>query len=38
MSDPIRIANCSGFFGDRLGAAREMVNHIRNLKSPITVL
>ena len=25
MSDPIRIANCSGFFGDRLGAAREMV-------------
>ncbi len=25
MSDPIRIANCSGFFGDRLAAAREMV-------------
>jgi hypothetical protein len=25
MSDPIRIANCSGFFGDRLSAAREMV-------------
>ena len=23
--DPIRIANCSGFFGDRLSAAREMV-------------
>ncbi len=22
---PVRIANCSGFFGDRLGAAREMV-------------
>src|SRR6476659_8582703 len=22
---PIRIANCSGFFGDRLSAAREMV-------------
>ncbi len=26
MSDPIRIANCSGFFGDRLSAAREMVD------------
>ena len=25
MADPIRIANCSGFFGDRLTAAREMV-------------
>ena len=25
MPDPIRIANCSGFFGDRLSAAREMV-------------
>ncbi|MFP5487530.1 MAG: acyclic terpene utilization AtuA family protein [Acidimicrobiia bacterium] len=25
MTDPIRIANCSGFYGDRLGAAREMV-------------
>jgi hypothetical protein len=25
MSKPIRIANCSGFFGDRLSAAREMV-------------
>ena len=24
-SEPLRIANCSGFFGDRLGAAREMV-------------
>jgi hypothetical protein len=23
--DPLRIANCSGFFGDRLSAAREMV-------------
>ena len=26
MTDPIRIANCSGFFGDRLSAAREMVD------------
>ncbi|MGH9133359.1 MAG: acyclic terpene utilization AtuA family protein [Ilumatobacteraceae bacterium] len=26
MSDPIRIANCSGFFGDRLAGAREMVD------------
>ncbi len=26
MADPIRIANCSGFFGDRLSAAREMVD------------
>lgn len=25
MTDPIRIANCSGFFGDRRSAAREMV-------------
>jgi hypothetical protein len=25
MSAPIRIANCSGFYGDRLSAAREMV-------------
>ena len=25
MTDPIRIANCSGFFGDRLSAAAEMV-------------
>ena len=25
MSDPIRIANCSGFFGDRISGAREMV-------------
>ena len=26
MSDPVRIANCSGFYGDRLAAAREMVD------------
>lgn len=26
MSAPIRIANCSGFFGDRLSAAQEMVD------------
>lgn len=25
MSQPLRIANCSGFYGDRLSAAREMV-------------
>jgi hypothetical protein len=25
VNEPIRIANCSGFFGDRLSAAREMV-------------
>ena len=25
MTDAVRIANCSGFFGDRLSAAREMV-------------
>ena len=25
MTDPIRIANCSGFYGDRLSAAKEMV-------------
>ena len=26
MGEPIRIANCSGFYGDRLSAAAEMVN------------
>ncbi len=26
MAEPIRIANCSGFYGDRLSAAAEMVN------------
>src|SRR5260370_4285085 len=26
MSAPLRIANCSGFYGDRLAAAREMVD------------
>ncbi|MEZ5166853.1 MAG: acyclic terpene utilization AtuA family protein [Acidimicrobiales bacterium] len=25
MSAPIRVANCSGFYGDRRSAAREMV-------------
>jgi len=25
-ADPLRIANCSGFYGDRLSAAREMVD------------
>ena len=25
MTDMLRIANCSGFYGDRLSAAREMV-------------
>ena len=25
MSKPLRVANCSGFYGDRLAAAREMV-------------
>ena len=33
MSEPIRIANCSGFYGDRLSAASEMVND-----GPIDVL
>ena len=33
MSEPIRISNCSGFFGDRLSAAREMVDD-----GPIDVL
>jgi hypothetical protein len=26
MTPPIRVANCSGFYGDRLSAAREMVD------------
>jgi hypothetical protein len=33
MTSPIRIANCSGFYGDRLSAAAEMVND-----GPIDVL
>ena len=33
MTEPIRIANCSGFFGDRLSGAAEMVND-----GPIDVL
>ncbi len=33
MTEPIRIANCSGFFGDRQSAAREMVED-----GPIDVL
>ena len=33
MSEALRIANCSGFYGDRLSAAREMVEG-----SPIDVL
>ena len=33
MSEPIRIANCSGFYGDRLSAAAEMVDD-----GPIDVL
>lgn len=26
MTDPLRIANCSGFYGDRLAAAKEMLD------------
>lgn len=33
MTDPVRIANCSGFFGDRPSGAREMVE-----EGPIDVL
>ncbi|MGK2948073.1 MAG: acyclic terpene utilization AtuA family protein [Acidimicrobiales bacterium] len=33
MTEPIRIANCSGFYGDRLSAAQEMVDD-----GPIDVL
>jgi hypothetical protein len=33
MTGPIRVANCSGFYGDRLAAAREMV-----VGGPIDVL
>ena len=33
MSETLRIANCSGFYGDRLSAAREMVD-----SGPIDVL
>ncbi|MEX1106291.1 MAG: acyclic terpene utilization AtuA family protein [Ilumatobacteraceae bacterium] len=35
---PVRIANCSGFFGDRLSAAREMIDPTLLDVSPIDVL
>ena len=35
---PVRIANCSGFFGDRLSAAKEMVDPAITRDSPIDVL
>ncbi len=35
MTRPVRIANCSGFYGDRLAAAREMLDQG---SSPIDVL
>ncbi len=35
---PVRIANCSGFFGDRLSAAREMIDPAVLDESPIDVL
>ena len=38
MTRPVRIANCSGFFGDRLSAAREMTDPATTADSPIDVL
>ena len=38
MARPVRIANCSGFFGDRLSAAREMTDPAVTATSPIDVL
>lgn len=35
---PVRIANCSGFFGDRISAAREMVDPAILDDSPVDVL
>ncbi|MEY4175418.1 MAG: hypothetical protein RI900_2583 [Actinomycetota bacterium] len=35
---PVRIANCSGFFGDRISAAREMVDPAVLGHSPVDVL
>ena len=35
MTRPVRIANCSGFYGDRLAAAREMLDQG---STPIDVL
>ena len=34
----VRIANCSGFFGDRLSAAKEMVDPAVTATSPVDVL
>ncbi|MCU1501166.1 MAG: hypothetical protein JWM12_520 [Ilumatobacteraceae bacterium] len=35
---PVRIANCSGFFGDRISAAQEMVDPAVLDRSPVDVL
>ncbi len=35
---PVRIANCSGFFGDRISAAREMIDPAVLDDSPVDVL
>ncbi|MFZ4721285.1 MAG: acyclic terpene utilization AtuA family protein, partial [Ilumatobacteraceae bacterium] len=35
---PVRIANCSGFFGDRISAAKEMVDAPIDQYGPIDVL
>ena len=38
MTGAIRIANCSGFYGDRLSAAKEMVEGGPIGRSPATGL
>jgi hypothetical protein len=38
MADPIHVANCSGFLGDRLAAAREIVDAHRAGRAHVDVL
>src|ERR1700712_4522158 len=38
MSEPLHVANCSGFLGDRLAAAREIVDAHREGRAHVDVL
>ncbi|MFC6715274.1 hypothetical protein [Branchiibius cervicis] len=36
MTDALRVGNCSGFYGDRISAMREMLEEVRSTYSPAT--
>ena len=38
MGEPLHVANCSGFLGDRLAAAREIVDAHREGRAHVDVL